>query len=161
MGEIFTSWDKAPEFERIHIVPFQDTLPRAYEYDIFGDYLRPYLVSMPHKKFAVNELFSYHGVQFKVVCCEPEGTKRIGKGTTIYCEGVLHPSLRNLLPPELLHQVAQLPPGLQMLLLNTERSTRELEDMLNHRRGLLEETLNEIEQFKWPPPSGAQASSQA
>jgi len=158
--EIFTNWDPTPEFEKIHIVPFQDTLPRAYEFDIFGDYLKPYLLANPHKKFSGNEMFTYHGVQFKVVCCEPEGNKRIGKSTTIYCEGVLHPSLRNLLPPELLMQVAQLPPGLQMLLLNTERSTRELEEMLNHRRGLFEETLNEIETFDWPPPAGSAPCTQ-
>mmetsp|Transcript_29331 Transcript_29331/g.51367 ORF Transcript_29331/g.51367 Transcript_29331/m.51367 type:complete len:454 (+) Transcript_29331:75-1436(+) len=149
--EIFANWDQTSEFERIHIVPFQDTLPRAYEYDIFVDYLRPYLVRNPHKKFQMNDLFTWQGVQFKVVAIEPEDrAARIGKGTTIFCEGVLHPSLRNLLPPELLQQVSQLPRGLQMLLLSTERTTRELEDMLSHRRGLFEETLGEIERFTWP-----------
>merc|ERR1711964_143243 len=38
-----------------------------------------------------------------------------------------------------------------MLLLNTERTTRELEDVLTHRRGLFEDTLREIESFTWPP----------
>jgi hypothetical protein len=150
--EIFTKWDTTPEFEKVHFVPFLDTLPRAYDFDIFHDYLRPYLQKNSHKKFEVDELFMFHGVQFKVVACEPDVQARVGKGTTIFCEGVLHPSLRNLLPPDLLGQVAQLPPGLQMLLLNTERTTRELEDMLTHRRGLFEETLEQIEQFSWPPP---------
>eukprot|EP00913_Durusdinium_trenchii_P003089 g2854.t1 len=62
----------------------------------------------------------HFGVQFKVVCCEPRGPARIGKNTTIFCEGVLHPSLRNLLPPEMIEQLQALPPGLQMMLLNTE-----------------------------------------
>lgn len=149
--EIFANWDETPEFEKVHIVPFQDTLPRAYEFDIFRDYLKPYLQQNCHKKFSCNELFVYHGVQFKMVACEPNENARIGRSTTIYCEGALHPSLRNLLPPELLREVAQLPPGLQMLLLNTERSTRELEDMLTRRRGLFEDTLTQIEQFTWPP----------
>lgn len=149
--EIFALWDQTPDFDKVHIVPFQDTLPRAYDFDIFQDYLKPYLVSHTHKKFSCNELFMFQGVQFKIVACEPLISARIGKGTTIFCEGVLHPSLRNLLPPELLGQVAQLPPGLQMLLLNTERTTRELEDMLTQRRGLFEETLEQIERFPWPP----------
>ena len=96
-------------------------------------------------------MFTYNGVQFKVVACEPESLCCIGKATTIFCEGTLHPSLRNLLPPELLAQVSQLLPGLQMLLLNTERNTRELEDMLTRRRRLFDETLNEIDRFAWPP----------
>jgi len=149
--EIFAFWDETPEFEKVHIVPFQDTLPRAYRFDIFNDYLKPYLQRNPHKKFQENELFMYHGVQFKLVACDPNVSARIGKDTTIFCEGMLHPSLRNLLPPELLSQVSQLPPGLQMLLLNTERTTRELEDMLTQQRGLFEETLQEIESFTWPP----------
>jgi len=160
LTEIFANWDKTPEFEKVHIVPFQDTLPQAYEFDIFQDYLRPFLMSSPHKKFTNNELFTYHGVQFKMVACEPNVVARIGKSTTIFCEGVLHPSLRNLLPPDLLSQVEQLPPGLQMLLLNTQRTTRELEDMLTHRRGLFEETLAEIERFTWPPPDSSSVTQQ-
>jgi len=158
--EIFANWDQTPEFEKVHIVPFQDTIPRAYEFDVFQDYLKPYLQANPHKKFSCNELFMYHGVQFKMVACEPNDMARIGKNTTIFCEGVLHPSLRNLLPPDLLSQVAQLPPGLQMLLLNTERTTRELEDMLTQRRGLFEETLTQIERFTWPPADAGAVSQQ-
>jgi hypothetical protein len=159
--EIFANWDKQAEFEQIHIVPFQDTLPRAYDYDIFTDYLKPYLDRNKHKKMQTNDLFTFQGVQFKVVACDPpELPARVGKSTTIFCEGVLHPSLRNLLPPELLHQVAQLPPGLQMLLLNTERTTRELEDMLSHRRGLFEDTLTQLERFNWPPGADDPTTSQ-
>ncbi|CAJ1456608.1 unnamed protein product [Effrenium voratum] len=40
---VFVDWDNTPEFAKIHFVPFQDTLPAAYEYDIFNDYLKPYL----------------------------------------------------------------------------------------------------------------------
>lgn len=149
--EIFACWDHSPEFDKVHIVPFHDTVPRAYDFDVFQDYLKPFLHAHFHKKFSCNELFTYHGVQFKLVACEPRVTARIGKNTTIFCDGVLDPSLRNLLPPELLSQVAQLPPSLQMLLLSNERTTRELEDILTHRRGLFEETLTQIESFDWPP----------
>merc|ERR1719324_2007025 len=61
--------------------------------------------------------------------------------------------MRNLLSPDQLNQVAQLPAGLQMLLLNTERTQRELEEVLTQRRGLFEETISQIETFRWPPTS--------
>mmetsp|Transcript_28838 Transcript_28838/g.87242 ORF Transcript_28838/g.87242 Transcript_28838/m.87242 type:complete len:121 (+) Transcript_28838:925-1287(+) len=68
--------------------------------------------------------------------------------------------MRNLLPPDLLRQVSQLPAGFQMMLLNTERTARELEDFLASRRGLFEETLAQIERLTWPP-SDVGASSQS
>ncbi|CAJ1442027.1 unnamed protein product, partial [Effrenium voratum] len=153
--EIFANWDTTPEFEKVHILPFLDTLPRAYEYELFSDYLKPFLVANPHRKYQANDFFSYQGVQFKVVACEPEAVARIGKGTTIFCEGHLNPSLRNLLPPNLMTQVAQLPQGLQMLLLSSERTTREVEEMLNQRRGLFPQTIDEIPRFTWPPSDNA------
>eukprot|EP00933_Yihiella_yeosuensis_P052498 TRINITY_DN50593_c0_g1_i1.p1 TRINITY_DN50593_c0_g1~~TRINITY_DN50593_c0_g1_i1.p1 ORF type:complete len:421 (-),score=89.00 TRINITY_DN50593_c0_g1_i1:82-1344(-) len=158
--EIFTNWDETPEFSKIHILPFQDTIPRAYSFNLFEDYLRPFLRSNINRKFQANELFSYQGVQFKVVACEPNDVPaRISRATTVYCEGVLNPSLRNLLPAHLLNQVSQLPPGLQMLLLNTERTTRELEDMLTARRGLFDSTLEEIPRFNWPPKESVSQTS--
>jgi len=150
--EIFANWDTTPEFEKVHILPFMDTLPSAYQYELFGDYLKPYLMANQHRKYQHGDLFTYQGVQFKVVACEPDVVARIGKSTTIFCQGHLTPTLRNLLPPHLMNQVAQLPQGLQMLLLSSERTTRELEDMLNHRRGLFPQTIEEIESFTWPPP---------
>jgi len=154
---VFVDWDGTPEFERIHIVPFQDTLPHAYEFDVFNDYLKPYLTKNKHMRFGVNDQFTYQGVQFKVVCCDPPvGQARIGRNTTIYCEGVLHPSLRNLLPPELLEQLSHLPPGLQMLLLNTEALAGgyeerliEVQEMLSRRRGLANETIDSVAKFRW------------
>lgn len=154
--DIFAQWDDTPEFSKVHIVPFQDTLPRAYTFDVFQDYVRPYLQALPHKRFHCNELFNYHGVQCKLVACEPsEASARIGKSTQIYCEGTLPPSMRHLLTPDQLTQVSQLPLGLQMLLLNTERTTREVEDVLSQRRGLVDETIAEVEAFLWPPSDAA------
>merc|ERR1712190_675249 len=92
----------------------------------------------------------------EVVCCEPNGPARIGRNTTIFCEGVLHPSLRNLLPPELLEPLSHLPPGLQMLLLNTEALTEgyeerlmEVQEMLSRRRGLSNETIDVVPKERW------------
>merc|ERR1712046_374972 len=109
-----------------------------------------------HKQFGVNDQFTYQGVQFKVVCCEPNGPARIGRNTTIYCEGQLHPSLRNLIPPELLEQLSHLPPGLQMLLMNTEALAGgyeerliEVQEMLSRRRGLSNETISQVDKFRW------------
>jgi len=153
---VFVDWDTTPEFDKIHIVPFQDTLPNAYNYDVFNDYLKPYLTKHKHNRFAGNDTFTYQGVQFKVVCCEPVGPARIGRNTTIYCEGVLHPSLRNLMPPELLEQLSHLPPGLQMLLLNTEALSGdyeerliEVQEMLSQRRGMSGDTINQVEKMTW------------
>jgi len=153
---VFVDWDSTPEFEKIHIVPFQDTLPAAYEFDIFNDYLKPYLTRNKLMRFMTNDQFTYQGVQFKVVCCEPNGPARIGKNTTIYCEGVLHPSLRNLLPPELLEQLSSLPPGLQMLLLNTEALSRgyedrlmEVQEMLSRRHGMQNDAISRLEETRW------------
>jgi len=153
---VFVDWDSTPEFGRIHIVPFQDTLPHAYEFDVFNDYVKPYLTRNKLLRLSVNDQFTYQGVQFKVVCCEPNGPARIGRNTTIFCEGVLHPSLRNLLPPELLEQLSHLPPGLQMLLLNTEalaggyeERLMEVQEMLSRRRGLANETIDRVETLRW------------
>lgn len=153
---VFVDWDSTPEFDKIHIVPFQDTLPGAYQFDVFQDYLKPYLSRNKHMSFSANDQFIYQGVQFKVVCCEPPGPGRIGRNTTIYCEGMLHPSLRNLLPPELLAQLQELPPGLQMLLMNTEAVAGgyeerliEVQEMLSRRRGLSNDTISQVVQFKW------------
>lgn len=164
---VYVDWDATPKFERIHIVPFQDTLPNAYEFDVFNDYLKPYLTRHKHSRFGVNDQFTYQGVQFKVVCCEPSGPARIGRNTTIYCEGVLHPSLRNLLPPELLEQLSHLPPGLQMLLMNTEalaggyeERLMEVQEMLSRRRGLSNDAINHIEQFRWGESGRDEAQSQ-
>lgn len=160
---VYVDWDSTPEFDKIHIVPFQDTLPGAYEFDVFNDYLKPYLTRHKHMRFGVNDQFTFQGVQFKVVCCEPIGPARVGKNTMIYCEGMLHPSLRNLLPPELLEQLSHLPPGLQMLLLNTEALAGgyeerliEVQEMLSRRRGLAPETLERVERLRWEPSAGSQ-----
>jgi hypothetical protein len=157
--EIFAKWDDCGEFERIHFVPFQDTLPRVYAFDVFTDYLRPYLLANKTTKFASNDIFQWQGVEFKVVCCDPEGRRRVGKNTTIYSEGVLHPTLRDRLPPELLVQVSQLPVGLQMMLLNQPQPRDELQEMLQAHRGCTQDIIERLETFEWPGREEEQTST--
>lgn len=135
----------------------QDTLPRAYSFDIFQDYINPFLTASIHRKFSANELFAYQGVQFKLVAAEPDVTARIGRRTAIFCDGTLQPSLGNLLPPEYLPHLAHLPIGMQMLLVSSDASAWEFDDVL-HRRGVVPETLRMIPNFEWPP---AQADGSA
>eukprot|EP00397_Hematodinium_sp_SG-2012_P015044 GEMP01015315.1.p1 GENE.GEMP01015315.1~~GEMP01015315.1.p1 ORF type:complete len:467 (+),score=91.94 GEMP01015315.1:53-1402(+) len=165
---IYVEADSTPEFEKVHVVPFHDTLPRAYEFDIFNDYVKPFFKQNQLTKFHAQDCFIYQGVQFKVVCCEPSGPRRVGKTTTIYCEGVLHPSLRNLLPPELLLQLSYLPPGLQMLLLNTDaigsgdvyERLMDVQEMLAARRGMANDVIEQIEHYEWKPQEGEEENGQ-
>ena len=158
---VYIDVDQAGEFARVHVLPFQDTLPRVYDFDIFEDYLRPYFSMNPMNHYSVNTQFVFHGVQFKVVCVDPAGDnrpRRIGPSTMIHCEGLLHASLRNILPPELLEQLSTLPPGLQMLLINTELLASadmldrfiDLQETLAARRGVSSEVLSALptEEFR-------------
>jgi len=158
---VYIDVDQAGEFARVHVPPFQDTLPRVYDFDIFEDYLRPYFSMNPMNHYSVNTQFVFHGVQFKVVCVDPAGDnrpRRIGPSTMIHCEGLLHASLRNILPPELLEQLSTLPPGLQMLLINTELLASadmldrfiDLQETLAARRGVSSEVLSALptEEFR-------------
>jgi hypothetical protein len=152
---VYIDVDQAGEFARVHVLPFQDTLPRVYDFDIFEDYLRPYFSMNPMNHYSVNTQFVFHGVQFKVVCVDPAGDnrpRRVGPSTMIHCEGLLHASLRNILPPELLEQLSTLPPGLQMLLINTELLASadmldrfiDLQETLAARRGVSQEVLDAL-----------------
>jgi hypothetical protein len=157
---VYIDVDQAGEFSRVHVLPFQDTLPRVYDFDVFEDYLKPYFSTNPLAHYSVSTQFAYHSVQFKVVCVDPSDgrPRRIGPSTLIHCEGLLHASLRNMLPPELLAQLSGLPPGLQMLLINTELLASadmldrfiDLQETLAARRGVSNEVLETmpVEEFR-------------
>lgn len=156
--------ERSGDFSRIHVLPFHDTLPRVYDFDVFEDYLKPFFLINPISLFGINTQFVFHGVQFKVVSADPSDgrPRRIGPNTVIHCEGVLHATLRNMLPPELLEQLSTLPPGLQMLLINTELLASadvldrfiDLQESLASRRGLSSEILDSLptDTYKSPPP---------
>ncbi|KAL7069417.1 zinc finger, C3HC4 type domain-containing protein [Cryptosporidium serpentis] len=108
---VYIDWDCFGEFKRIHVMPFSDTLPQTYSYDIFQDYLKPFLSRYTFHPFCQGESFTYNGVQFKVVATDPVGVKaRIGDNTTIFCQGSLTPSIVDLLPIHLLENITRLPP---------------------------------------------------
>lgn len=118
---IFAAADTANEFSRIHVVPFSDTLPSAYNFDIFGDYVRPFFAKAVLDRFTLGQTFLQNGVQFKVVATDPVSeTCRVGDSTEIFCEGCLHPTAQNLLSPDQASRLSAFPPGLQMLLLNSD-----------------------------------------
>ena len=160
----FIDVETSGDFTRIHVLPFQDTLPRVYDFDVFEDYLRPFFMMNPMAVYSVNTQFAFHGVQFKVVCVDPSDRRprRIGPNTVIHCEGLLHATLRNMLPPELLEQLSTLPPGLQMLLINTELLASadvldrfiDLQETLAARRGISPELLNSLPIESYHAPEG-------
>lgn len=118
--EIFATADEVGEYRRIHVVPFSDTLPSAYNYDLFQDHVRPYIMSHLADRLVEGQTFSQAGVQFKVVAVDPAGPCRIGSSTDIYSEGRLHPTAASLLSPEDAMRLSMFPPGLQVLLLQTD-----------------------------------------
>jgi len=118
--EIFTRLHPAKEFILIHVVPFSDTLPSAYNFDVFRDYVKPFFASHKAECLQEGQTFTHNGVQFKVVAAEPSGiTCRVGSNTQIFSDGQLHPSAAELLTPDQARQLAIVPPGIQMLLLQT------------------------------------------
>lgn len=138
--EIFVRWDSTPTFEKVHIVPFQETLPRAYHYDVFFDYLQPFLQANFHMKLQRNDRFCYHGVRFKVAACTPDVAARVGKDTLIYYDG--HVPAWQLPTPDASFEVGMvaLPPE------------------VTRQRGLSPETMSRIEEVDWHSDAG---SSQA
>jgi hypothetical protein len=164
---VYVDWDNSPEFNRVHCLPFSDTLPRAYEFDLFEDYLRPYFHANPTQTFKKSDIFKFRGIQFKVMCTDPEDiVGRVGKRTIVYCEGHLQPSIRDLLPPELAAQIARFPPGLQMLLLSSDvmggdvyERLMEMHEMLHHRRGMSQDTIDRLPKIKWTEAMAREAQS--
>eukprot|EP00438_Fugacium_kawagutii_P035424 Skav206959 [mRNA] locus=scaffold255:59190:73705:- [translate_table: standard] len=63
---VYVDWDNTPEFSKIHFVPFQDTLPAAYDYDVFNDYLKPYLTRNKLQNFGVNDQFTFQAHEFAI-----------------------------------------------------------------------------------------------
>mmetsp|Transcript_1851 Transcript_1851/g.5582 ORF Transcript_1851/g.5582 Transcript_1851/m.5582 type:complete len:628 (+) Transcript_1851:128-2011(+) len=118
---VFAHPDDADEFRRIHVVPFSDTLPSAYNFDVFADYVKPFFMSHVLDRFSVGQTFYHNSVQFSVVATVPQGVScRVGRNSEIFTEGCLHPTAANLLSPDLARRLAAFPPGLQMLLLQTD-----------------------------------------
>jgi len=164
---IFTAADTAEEFQRVHIVPFMDTLPNAYQYSVYQDYLRPFFRSHRGERFAQGDTFWHNGVQFKVVAAEPAGPCRVGAATVIHCDGVQRPTARAFLTASQEQQLAALPAPLQAVMLQSDihndaetlRRIMAADGRFQQRRGhglsvvTLEQTTDEQE---WTEDQGEQ-----
>lgn len=150
--DVFSAWDNSPVLERVLIAPFQDTIPRAYNFDLFTDYIKPYLLMWSYRKFEASDMFTYQGVEFKVVSTQPEVLGRIGNETSIYCGEALHPSSRVGLPSGLPSGMfdEEMPVGIRQLLLS---GAHDFEEVVPTRRGLSEVDIAAVERFEWPPPT--------
>eukprot|EP00927_Polykrikos_kofoidii_P086430 TRINITY_DN9684_c0_g3_i1.p1 TRINITY_DN9684_c0_g3~~TRINITY_DN9684_c0_g3_i1.p1 ORF type:complete len:454 (+),score=56.09 TRINITY_DN9684_c0_g3_i1:119-1363(+) len=149
--EIFAVREHPVVFEKVHVVPIQESLPRAYDFDVFHDYLKPYLKQHQYRKFAQNDFFTFQGIQFKLIACDPCTARGlIGAKTTIYCDGAISLSLMNSFSQEELRIVANMSPTMQLMVLSQVRASRE-QDNAAQSRGLFEETISAVEGFTWPP----------
>eukprot|EP00746_Dinoflagellata_sp_MGD_P014273 gnl/MRDRNA2_/MRDRNA2_131214_c0_seq1.p1 gnl/MRDRNA2_/MRDRNA2_131214_c0~~gnl/MRDRNA2_/MRDRNA2_131214_c0_seq1.p1 ORF type:complete len:563 (+),score=93.04 gnl/MRDRNA2_/MRDRNA2_131214_c0_seq1:63-1751(+) len=155
---IFVKREMTPLFDKIHILPYGDTLPGAYNYDLFTDYLRPFLQQHPFSRFSTNDHFTYQSVRFRVVGTQPENiVGRLGPQTVVYYEGgPLMPSVMDMLPEEVQQELAWLPPGLQMLLLNTManesavmQQLTSVREVLRRGQGLSSSAINSCETIRW------------
>lgn len=131
--------DDSGYFKRIHIVPFEDTLPTIYDVNnVFEEYLKPYLRANPWKRFIPGCTFWYHGSQFKVLYTEDldnpnkqtivvqdeltpfKVPRKIGRHTLVYTHGVAIPHWIDVLPNEMVENIRRQPTRLQSLLLLQE-----------------------------------------
>ncbi|CDJ48348.1 hypothetical protein, conserved [Eimeria brunetti] len=112
---IYISVDPWGEYRRVHILPFADTLPTTYSFRLFEDYLQPFLKEQPWRLIRKGDIFTFRGVEFKVIATEPSTVPvaRVGPETVIHFEGSLNPSLIDILPPEILSRVRRLPARVQ------------------------------------------------
>ncbi|CAE8718929.1 unnamed protein product, partial [Polarella glacialis] len=71
---IFVSYVETPVLTKVHVLPYGDTLPAAYSYDIFGDFIRPFLREHPFAIYGLGDHFAYRGVRFRVMATDPPQT---------------------------------------------------------------------------------------
>lgn len=119
--KLVAALDAADEFVRIQVVPFDDTLPQAYDYNVFEDYVLPFFENHRLARFSVGDTFVHNSVQFKVVGAEPSACQlRVGRDTKIFFEGRMQPTAADLLTPAETAALALLPPEIQTLALQSE-----------------------------------------
>eukprot|EP00927_Polykrikos_kofoidii_P057302 TRINITY_DN51419_c0_g1_i1.p1 TRINITY_DN51419_c0_g1~~TRINITY_DN51419_c0_g1_i1.p1 ORF type:complete len:509 (-),score=77.63 TRINITY_DN51419_c0_g1_i1:104-1630(-) len=125
---IYVRTEKTPVLERISALPYRDTLPAAYSFDLFQDMLKPYFSSKPLQTYKVGDDFSCNGVRCCVMAIQPlrPGGGRVGSSTLIFCEGTpLAPrratpaDVVQMLDDDLRQEMEALPQDLQQVFLNT------------------------------------------
>ncbi|SBS82678.1 RING zinc finger protein, putative [Plasmodium ovale curtisi] len=111
--EIVLSADSYEQYDRVHIVPMHDTLPTTYNYNLFRDYIRPYLERHYLDVFSIYDTFFYKGIQFKIMGVNPEnvmyGKGRISCNTFIYMNGAIKPTFFDVISKESMNYIKCLP----------------------------------------------------
>ncbi|EUD67497.1 hypothetical protein C922_02203 [Plasmodium inui San Antonio 1] len=111
--EIFLNADTYDPFRNVHIVPLYDTLPTTYNYDIFTDYIKPYIERHYLSLFSMHDTFFYKGVQFKIMGIDPmnikSGRGRITPNTFIYTDGAIKPTFFDVISNESINYIQCLP----------------------------------------------------
>ncbi|SBT33992.1 RING zinc finger protein, putative [Plasmodium ovale wallikeri] len=101
------------QYDRVHIVPMHDTLPTTYNYNLFRDYIRPYLERHYLDVFSIYDTFFYKGIQFKIMGVNPEnvmyGKGRISCNTFIYMNGAIKPTFFDVISKESMNYIKCLP----------------------------------------------------
>eukprot|EP00915_Cephaloidophora_sp_WS-2016_P002939 GHVH01003993.1.p1 GENE.GHVH01003993.1~~GHVH01003993.1.p1 ORF type:complete len:439 (+),score=34.80 GHVH01003993.1:418-1734(+) len=127
-------------FSKIHIVPFEDTIPTAYEEFDPMEVIRPYVRSNPWLKYIPGDTFWCSGIQFKVIYTEDfpvhdrfydssdvpqrqdertenKTPRKIGSETLIYTEGQVAPHWVDILPRRRVEAIRRQPARIQSVLL--------------------------------------------
>jgi len=139
MTQLNLTIDDSGYFKRIHIVPFEDTLPTVYNVNnVFEEYLKPYFRANPWKQYVPGGTFWYYGSQFKVLYTEDmnddndskvviqdeltpfKTPRKVGRQTLVYTHGVAIPHWIDVLPIEVVENIRRQPTRLQSLLLLQE-----------------------------------------
>ncbi|SOV14632.1 RING zinc finger protein, putative [Plasmodium gaboni] len=111
--EIILSVDTYEQYKNVHIVPMYDTLPTTYNYDLFMDYIKPYIERHYLNVYSIHDTFFYKGVQFKIMGIDPVNIKygkgRISCNTFIYTEGCIKPTFFDVISKESFNYIRSLP----------------------------------------------------
>ncbi|CRG99624.1 RING zinc finger protein, putative [Plasmodium relictum] len=111
--EIILNVDYYEQFSNVHIVPLYDTLPTTYNYDLFIDYIKPYIERHYLNLYSIYDTFFYKGVQFKIMGIDPinikYGKARISCNTFIYIDGSIKPTFFDVISKEAINYIKCLP----------------------------------------------------
>ncbi|VTZ69533.1 RING zinc finger protein, putative [Plasmodium chabaudi chabaudi] len=113
LTEINLRVDSYEEYNNVHIVPLYDTLPTTYNYNLFIDYIKPYIERHYLDTFSLYDTFFYRGVQFKIMGVDPIDMKcgkgRISANTSIYTQGSVKPTFFDVISTKSFNYIKSLP----------------------------------------------------
>ncbi|SCM24557.1 RING zinc finger protein, putative [Plasmodium berghei] len=113
LTEINLRVDGCEAYTNVHIVPLYDTLPTTYNYNLFIDYIKPYIEKNYLNTFSIYDTFFYRGVQFKIMGVDPIDIKcgkgRISANTSIYIQGSVKPTFFDVISNKSFNYIKSLP----------------------------------------------------